>query len=440
MNPKHHTGRSAILSGLIVRIWPIARYTGDMTNSSNPTNPTKNALVLGGGGSRGSYTIGVLATLLEQKQHYDLVTGISIGALVGGILAMDQPVNYEKFIASFTDNSVATGLFEFPHRNEVLKTRPASFNEFVASFQQGGPSVQPLRTNYEKIFDFEAFKNSKIDYLCLAADLSDNRPAVFMKKDMETEADAVNAMLASAAYFPAFSFVNIQGKYYADGGYLNTTLGREAVDLGYDSLTVVALKDPGESVSYCEAQTRLLIRPILKLAYYLDFSKDQLVNQIEQGRLEALKFMNLAPGYVYTFYAEDAFLFRTLSKTAVTVLEKNNIHFTSEMLVGGISELLGYRPGELNNSYMKDYQVGLLLECLGLIAGLSPYQHYHLLPFVKELLHRLQSFEIHITPSETGDTIKMDRYGACDMMAFFYNGLKIYDGKLPAEFDLAKKK
>lgn len=53
------------------------------------TPQKKRALVLGGGGSRGSYTMGALAALIEQRQTYSLITGISIGSLVGGVFAMD---------------------------------------------------------------------------------------------------------------------------------------------------------------------------------------------------------------------------------------------------------------------------------------------------------------------------------------------------------------
>lgn len=404
------------------------------------TNETKHALVLGGGGSRGSYTIGAIATLLEQKKSYSLVTGISIGAIVGGIYAMQKPFDFSKFIASFSSSDVADNLFRFPERNAVLKTKPKNFGDYIAQFQKDGPSVAPLHAMYEKIFDFEAFKNSDVDYMCLAADLSENKPAIFAKKDMKTKEQAIQCMLASAAYFPAFSYVSIDGKYYADGGYLNSTLGAQADKLGYDDLTVIALIDPYDKLSYVESKTSLLIRPILKLSYFLDFDKDVMVRQIEQGRLEALKFMNLAPGYIYTFYPEDAIIFKGLSKTAVSILERNHVTFTDDMLINGITELIGYRPGELHNEYMKNYQIGLLLECLALIAGITPYKRYHLMPFLKELLEKLRSFEIEIKPSDANSPLIMDRYGACDLLAFFYNGFKANDGKLPPEFDLVKKK
>ena len=43
----------------------------------------KTALVLGGGGSRGAYEIGVWKALNELNIHADIVTGTSIGALNG---------------------------------------------------------------------------------------------------------------------------------------------------------------------------------------------------------------------------------------------------------------------------------------------------------------------------------------------------------------------
>ena len=399
------------------------------------TPQKKRALVLGGGGSRGSYTMGALAALIEQRQTYSLITGISIGSLVGGVFAMDQPINYQKLISSFSNESVATGLFEFPKRNSVLTDKPQGFTAFVDQYQVDGPSVAPLKSNYEKIFDFDAFKNSNIDYACLAADLTTNQPKLFKKSEMKTKDDAVMAMLASSAYFPAFSFVKIGDDYYADGGYLNSQLGKYAVENGYEDLTVIALSDPNAPLDYCKEQTSLLIRPILKLEYFLDFDKDVMIRQIAQGELEALKFMNLAPGYLYTFYKEDAFLFRNLSKMAVAMLEKNHIKLSSDMLIDGMSELLGYRPGELNNTFMQNYEIGLLFECLGLIAGLDLYTRYRLMPFLKELLERLRNYEVNITPAETGETLKMDTYGARDLMSFFHNALKVNDGKLPEQFD-----
>lgn len=46
------------------------------------------AIVLGGGGTKGSYEIGVWKALLELGISYDIVTGTSIGAINGALMVM----------------------------------------------------------------------------------------------------------------------------------------------------------------------------------------------------------------------------------------------------------------------------------------------------------------------------------------------------------------
>ena len=45
----------------------------------------KTALVLGGGGAKGSYQTGVLEALKDLKIKYDIVTGASVGSINGAI-------------------------------------------------------------------------------------------------------------------------------------------------------------------------------------------------------------------------------------------------------------------------------------------------------------------------------------------------------------------
>lgn len=404
------------------------------------TEQMKHALVLGGGGSRGSYTIGALTTLIEQKKTFDLVTGTSIGAIVGAVYAMAKPIDLRAVIDSFTSDSIANNLFAFPERKDSLKVTPFVFNDYVAAFQKNGPSVAPLKENFEKIFDFEAFQASKMDFACLAADLTKNEPAVFKKADLKTKDDVTNAVLASAAYFPAFSMYPINGRYYVDGGFLNVTLGKIALSMGGQDLSIIALTDPEGHLEYEEANTSLLIRPILRLAPFLDFSPDKLKRQIVQGRLEALKFMNLAPGYIYTFYREDDLLFATLSRLTQEVLKKNSITVTNDELIKGIAALLGYHPGPLNSSYLKSFQAGLLLECLALVAGVSYYEHWHLGPFARKILSNLENFTVEPGNALNSNELAVQFAGARDLMAFFYGALKSNNGKLPDEFDQIRSK
>ena len=53
----------------------------------------KKALVLGGGGSKGAYEIGVWKALDELDQHFDIVCGTSIGAMIGVLYVQQE---YDK--------------------------------------------------------------------------------------------------------------------------------------------------------------------------------------------------------------------------------------------------------------------------------------------------------------------------------------------------------
>ncbi|MBR2503809.1 MAG: patatin-like phospholipase family protein, partial [Oscillospiraceae bacterium] len=47
------------------------------------------ALVLAGGGARGSYHIGAWQALIEMGYKFDIVTGTSVGSLNGTLVALD---------------------------------------------------------------------------------------------------------------------------------------------------------------------------------------------------------------------------------------------------------------------------------------------------------------------------------------------------------------
>ena len=48
------------------------------------------ALVLAGGGARGSYQVGVWRALMELDWHPQIITGTSVGSLNGAMFVLDQ--------------------------------------------------------------------------------------------------------------------------------------------------------------------------------------------------------------------------------------------------------------------------------------------------------------------------------------------------------------
>lgn len=397
-------------------------------------------LALGGGGSRGSYTMGVIQALEECGYYFDAVTGVSIGALTGAGYVMQTDKGLKQWISNFKQNMVVENPFVFPEQYKIPAMSENQGKEFMEDYTKGGPSIAPLIKAYNEIFDYQAFMDSPIDFACLTYNVTENKPVIFYKKDM-TKEDCVTKLMSSTAYFPAFNLVSLDGNLYADGSYCNVPLGQEVLKMNVDKVIGVALHNEDESPLPVAPGVDLLIRPILNLRYYLDFNPYDLKCQIAQGYLEGLKFLNQAPGYVYTFYREDEFAFRTLGRLTDDVLKKAHVQVSNEMLIGGIKELLGYQPGPLHNKLMPDYTAGLVLECLGLIAGISPYQQYHILDFAGEILKRLNEGNVNLNPAgkESSDT-EMEITAAKQLLVFFHAGLKSFDGKLPEQFDCFKDK
>ena len=92
----------------------------------------KTALVLAGGGSRGAYQIGVWQALRELRITVDIVTGTSVGALNGALIAQDS---FEEAVALWEeiDTSMVFDLNEKPSLTAYAK-------EF---FKKGGAGSAP---------------------------------------------------------------------------------------------------------------------------------------------------------------------------------------------------------------------------------------------------------------------------------------------------------
>ena len=125
----------------------------------------------------------------------------------------------------------------------------------------------------------------------------------------------------------------------------------------------------------------LLIRPIWKLAYYLDFDGFTLRNQVALGQLDALKYLDqfLRRLYGIGFRKSSVNVIVPIQRDEI---ERRKIRCAGQQDVDGIVEeiyqfILGYVPRKLENKYTHEFIFGRILECMGLVAGISPYRQMH---------------------------------------------------------------
>ncbi|HHY77724.1 MAG TPA: patatin-like phospholipase family protein [Clostridiales bacterium] len=171
-------------------------------------------LVLGGGGAKGSYEIGVWKALRELEIPLIAVAGTSVGALNGAMIIQND---YDKALKLWTSISIeaiinmnkATSVFE-PHdiKEEIVKLVKAVINS-------GGLDAAPLKKLLLEIIDEQKIRNSHMDFGIVTFSLTDLKPITLFKEDIP-EGKMVDYLLASAS-FPAFRPMEINGKKFIDG-------------------------------------------------------------------------------------------------------------------------------------------------------------------------------------------------------------------------------
>ena len=159
------------------------------------------AVVLGGGGSKGAYQIGVWQALRELGLDYRVVTGTSVGALNGALMAQGE---FEAAYALWWEMDNARVMEGIPSAGDTLDSRLAVYRAFVREMvTKGGLDISPLEATIRDILDEEKLRQSGVEYGIVTVDMSTLKPVELFLRDMPPGSVA-DYMIASASCFPAF--------------------------------------------------------------------------------------------------------------------------------------------------------------------------------------------------------------------------------------------
>lgn len=160
------------------------------------SEPTTVALVLGSGGARGYAHIGVLQVLQEAGAEVIAISGSSMGALVGGMLAAGK-------LDQFTDWATGLGHVEVIRLMDVSLSGPGAIR---------GERVFSIVGD---LLDDIAIEDLPIPYTAVAVDLIARREVWFQEGPLDV------AIRASSAIPSFFAPMVLNGRVYVDGGVLN---------------------------------------------------------------------------------------------------------------------------------------------------------------------------------------------------------------------------
>ncbi len=154
----------------------------------------KVGLVLSGGGARGFAHLGVIKGLLEQGFRFDMISGVSAGAVAGALYG--QGYSPDDILRIF----LTTRLFKF--------IRPATS-------LKGFFRADRLETLCQQYLPHNSFEGLGLPLYVNATDITAGESVFF------SEGPLIRPLLASGALPVMFEPVQIGGRLLVDGGLLN---------------------------------------------------------------------------------------------------------------------------------------------------------------------------------------------------------------------------
>lgn len=263
-------------------------------------------LVLEGGGAKGAYQIGAWKALREAGVKIKGIAGVSVGALNGAMIAMDDLETAEKIWRNIDYSQVMSINSETINALKNKDFKSLNLQELFSSglqiVKEGGFDIGPLKKLIEEtVGDEEKIRTSARELYAVTYSVSDRRELVVDLRDRES--GPVKDMLLASAYFMAFKNEKLGGKRYIDGGGFNNVPLNVLIDKGYQDIIVIRIYgwgfDKEKVVKVPEGTTVYHIAPRQDLGGILEFDKKNARKNMLLGYFDAKRFLYGLSGRMY---------------------------------------------------------------------------------------------------------------------------------------------
>ena len=252
---------------------------------------TAKALVLAGGGARGSYQVGVWRALTELGWRPQIITGTSVGSLNGAMFALDLYETARDMWLTIRSQDV----MELPEEHADLSELHAFLRDAVRA---GGMDVTPLEEIVERVLDEDKLRASPIRFGLVTVEQKGLKARELPLEEIP-QGKVKDYLLASAACFPALRARQIDGVKFLDGGYSDNMPTGLAKTMGADELVCVDLEGVGITRPNRTGLPTTLIKSYWELGDILHFDPDTARRNIELGYYDTLRAFGRLRGCAY---------------------------------------------------------------------------------------------------------------------------------------------
>jgi NTE family protein len=215
-----------------------------MVDTGETTAKPTCVLVLQGGGAMGAYHIGAFEALREAAFDPDWISGISIGAINGAVIAGNPPakqldrmeafwetISRPSLLPAFSDTQLRIWQHTMSYAETVTLGQPGFFeprsvNPYLASPGIAATSfydTAPLYGTLETLVDFNLLNDGKTRLTVGATDVETGNLEFFDTRHKKHGRLGPEHVVASGSLPPGFPPTPIGGKSYWDGGCVSNS-------------------------------------------------------------------------------------------------------------------------------------------------------------------------------------------------------------------------
>lgn len=273
-------------------------------------------LALGGGGSRGSYEIGVLKGLKEMNIEIGAITGTSIGAINGASYLMG-------------DVSLMEEMWKTLNRDSLIKFKGMNIPDII---RNRGFDFELLYKLIEDNLVEDIIRRNPIDLGIVTYNVTSREPLVLFKSDIP-EGKLIDYVAASANH-PSFQRLVIDGEEFIDGAVYDNIPIKPLYDRGFREIIAVNLHTFSDPKSLEGPYHLTQIHSDIPLGSILFPDPITIEKNIQMGYLDTLKAFKKLHGNRYYFRSLDDFsLLSSLTAEEVKLLrEEMNPIFLNKTL------------------------------------------------------------------------------------------------------------
>lgn len=341
-------------------------------------------LVLEGGGTRGAYHVGAVQALLEQGIEFGIVTGTSIGAINGAMVASGKFDALKDLYMNIEPSQIIEGsevIYEYLAHQDFNPKHIADYGRAVTeTLKGGGFDITPLRQLLVDNIDESALRESGVDFGLVTVDLKEHKAKELLLSEIP-EGKLIDYVIASA-YLPVFK---ADKRMFLDGGFYNNLpldlllRGRQV-----EHVYIIRTMAMGRHQSLEREIPMTIIAPSVSLGPTLLINKEKIQENIRMGYYDTLRTIkglptqrycvsDIPPNYFFDLFASlsDEKIYRIAESLGETIIE-NPKRYLFETLVPALEKILDLR----HKSYE---EIGLeLFEHFAMDQGID---RFRLIPF-----------------------------------------------------------